>query len=124
MGAGPTTTGDFALQITQLKRFLDEQQRDLATFPISKRVYLAVDDDAARAKRGLDEFFQARYPWMIQSNPNFVADICAWGTPEQVADGLRPVLEAGAQMIVLNPLWDYVEQMERLAEEVIPLLRQ
>jgi len=123
MGAGPTTTGDFALQIQQLKRFLGEQDRDLAGFPISKRVYLAVDDDVERAKRGLDEFFQARYPWMLQSNPNFVADICAWGTPEQVADGLRPVLEAGAQMIVMNPLWDYVEQMERLAEEVIPLLR-
>lgn len=123
MGAGPTTTGDFALQIAQLKRFLEEQERDLDDFPISKRVYLAVDDDAERAKRGLDEFFQARYPWMIQSNPNFVADICAWGTPEQVADGLRPVLDAGAKMIVMNPLWDYVEQMERLAEEVIPLLR-
>jgi alkanesulfonate monooxygenase SsuD/methylene tetrahydromethanopterin reductase-like flavin-dependent oxidoreductase (luciferase family) len=123
MGAGPTTTGDFAHQVQQLKRFIDEQEREIDEFPISKRVYLAVDDDVGRAKRGLDEFFQARYPWMIQSNPNFVADICAWGTPEQVADGLRPVLNAGAQMIVMNPLWDYVEQMERLAEEVIPLLR-
>ena len=60
---------------------------------------------------------------MVQANPNFVADICAWGSPEQVADGLRPVLEAGAGMIVLNPLWDFVEQMEALAGEVIPLLR-
>ncbi len=123
MGAGPTTTEDFALQVHQLKRFLDNAERDPSSFPISKRVYLAVDKDASRAKQGLDKFFAARYPWMIKSNPNFVADICAWGSPEQVADGLRPVLAAGAEMIVLNPLWDYVEQMEQLAEEVIPLLR-
>jgi probable F420-dependent oxidoreductase len=123
MGAGPTTTPDFALQVHQLKRFMDEQQRDPATLPISKRVYLAVDMDAKRAKHRLDEFFAARYPWMVQANPNFVADICAWGPPEQVADGLRPVLAAGAEMIVLNPLWDFVEQMEVLASDVIPLLR-
>jgi alkanesulfonate monooxygenase SsuD/methylene tetrahydromethanopterin reductase-like flavin-dependent oxidoreductase (luciferase family) len=123
MGAGPTTTPDFALQVHQLRRFMEEQQRDPASFPISKRVYLAVDDDAARAKRRLDEFFEARYPWMVEANPDFVAEICAWGPPEQVADGLRPVLEAGAEMIVLNPLWDFVEQMEALAGEVIPLLR-
>lgn len=123
MGAGPTTTEDFAVQVLQLQRFLEEAGRDPASCPVSKRVYLAVDRDAGRAKRRLDEFFGQRYPWMIQSNPDFVADICAWGSPEQVADGLRPVLAAGAEMIVLNPLWDFVEQMEVLAEEVIPLLR-
>ena len=59
---------------------------------------------------------------MVEANPNFVADICAWGPPDQVADGLRPVLDAGAGMIVLNPLWDFVEQMEVLASDVIPQL--
>lgn len=122
MGAGPTTTRDFAANVKQLRRFMEEQQRDPATLPISKRVYLAVDADEKRAKQRLDEFFEARYPWMIDANPNFVADICAWGSPEQVASGLRPVLEAGAGMIVLNPLWDFVEQMEALAGEVIPQL--
>ena len=123
MGAGPTTTRDFGKQVAHLRRFLDEAGRDPATLPISKRVYLAVDSDAKRAKAGLDEFFQARYPWMIKSNPNFVADICVWGSPEEVADGLRTVLDNGAEMIVLNPLWDFVEQMEILAERVIPRLQ-
>jgi alkanesulfonate monooxygenase SsuD/methylene tetrahydromethanopterin reductase-like flavin-dependent oxidoreductase (luciferase family) len=123
MGAGPTTTKDFAKNVGHIRKFLDQEGRDPATFPLSKRVYLAVDDDAQRAKAGLDKFFQARYPWMIQSNPNFVADICVWGSPARVAEGLIEVLDAGAEMIVLNPLWDFVEQMEVLAEEVIPLIR-
>ena len=123
MGAGPTTTRDFGRQVEHIRRFLDEENRDPATFPISKRVYLAVDDDEARAKQGLDEFFQARYPWMIQSNPNFVADICVWGSPGRVAEGLAEVVEQGAEMILVNPLRDFVAQYERLAEEVFPLLR-
>ncbi len=41
--------------------------------PISRRVYLAGDDDEQRAKAGLDRFFAARYPWMIQKNPDFYA---------------------------------------------------
>lgn len=36
--------------------------------------------------------------------------------------GLREVAEAGAEMILLNPLFDEAEQMERLAAEVLPHL--
>lgn len=122
MGAGPTTTGDFGRNVEHLRRFMDEAGRDPATFPLSKRVYLAVDDDAARAKRGLDEFFTARYPWMIDANPNYVADTCVWGSADRVAEGLSEVLANGAGMIVLNPLWDFVEQIEALSADVIPQL--
>jgi alkanesulfonate monooxygenase SsuD/methylene tetrahydromethanopterin reductase-like flavin-dependent oxidoreductase (luciferase family) len=124
MGAGPTTTAEFAKNVGILHKYMAEHKRDPATLPISKRVYLAVDDNAKRAKAGLDKFFEARYPWMIKKNPNFVADICVWGSAEQVAEGLIDVVDAGAEMIVLNPLWDFVEQMERLANEVIPLVQQ
>jgi alkanesulfonate monooxygenase SsuD/methylene tetrahydromethanopterin reductase-like flavin-dependent oxidoreductase (luciferase family) len=49
------------------------------------------------------------------------------GTPGDVAAGLREVIDAGAEMILLNPvgrdLAEDREQMERLAAEVIPQLR-
>ena len=123
MGAGPTTTKDFAWQVQQLQQYLDEAGREPAECPISKRVYLAMDAaDPARGKRRLDEFFAARYPWQIDKNSNFVADICYWGGPEQVADGLRNVVDAGAEMILVNPLWDFEEQLEILATDVLPLL--
>ena len=41
-------------------------------------------------------------------------------------DGLREVIDAGAEMILLNPVGDSVaqdrDQMERLAGEVLPRL--
>jgi len=121
--AGPNSTRDFAGFLRQIRRFCDEEGRDPATLPVSKRVYLAIDSDAARAKRGLDEFFGARYPWQIQRSPNFVADICYWGSPAQVAAGLAEVVKTGANQIILNPLWDFEEQIEALATEVIPAVR-
>ncbi len=122
MGAGPTPTRQFGQHVQQLHAAMDELGRDRGECPVSKRVYLALDDDADRAKARLDEFFEARYPWMIKNNPNFVADICCWGSAEQVAEGLRKVSDAGAEMIVLNPLWDYVTQYEHLASDVLPLV--
>lgn len=122
MGAGPTTTREFAEHVRVLRQHLAAAGRDVAAFPVSKRVYLHVDDSAAAAKAVLDEFFGERYPWMIQMNPNFVADICVWGPPEQCAAGLREVVAAGADMIVLNPIRDFVPQIERLARAVVPLL--
>lgn len=121
--AGPNTTAEFAGFVDQIRIFLDEAGRDPATLPLSKRVYLAVDANEARAKRRLDEFFGARYPWQIQRNPDFVADICAWGSPGRVAEGLAQVARAGATTLILNPLWDFEEQMHALASEVIPAVR-
>lgn len=121
--AGPNTTAEFAGFVAQLRVFLDQAGRDPATLPLSKRVYLAVDDDEARAKRRLDEFFGARYPWQIQRNPDFVADICAWGSPGRVAESLARVARVGASTLILNPLWDFEAQMQALAGEVIPAVR-
>jgi len=59
---------------------------------------------------------------MIDANPDYVADTCVWGSADQVAEGLAEVLANGAGMIVLNPLRDFVEQIEVLSAEVIPQL--
>ncbi len=122
MGAGPTPTRSFATHVTKLREFLVAEGRDPGAFPVSKRVYLHVDDDTQKAKGVLDAFFGERYPWMIRSNPNFVGDICVWGSPQQCADGLAKVHAAGAAMIVLNPITDFVRQIERLGNEVVPLV--
>jgi probable F420-dependent oxidoreductase len=121
--AGPNTTRDFAAFTAKIRRYCEEEGRDPATLPLSKRVYLAIDDDAARAKRRLDEFFGTRYPWQIQRNRDFVADICCWGSAAAVADGLAQVARIGASQIILNPLWDFEGQLEALASEVIPAVR-
>jgi probable F420-dependent oxidoreductase len=121
--AGPNSVAEMLQFVAQIRRFLDAEGRDPATLPLSKRVYLAVDHDEARGKRRLDEFFAVRYPWQVQRNPAFVADICYWGRPARVAEGLASAVRAGARTLILNPLWDFEEQLAALAEEVIPAVR-
>ena len=64
--------------------------------------------------------------WTITpEKPNAAADltpVAVWGPPDACARGLREVAEAGAGMILLNPLFDEAGQMERLAAEVVPQL--
>lgn len=122
LGAGSSTTANFAQAVETVHSELADQGKDPARFTIGKRVYLMVDDDAAKARERVLAGLRRIYGQMrgIDAVP-----VC--GTPDDVARGLREVVDAGAQMLLLNPVGDNVaqdrEQMERLAAEVIPQLR-
>lgn len=121
LGAGSSSTETFAGAVAVLRRELDGQRKDPARFTIGKRVYLMVDDDAAQARERVLTGLRRIYGTM----PG-VEDVPVSGTPDDVARGLREVIDAGAQMLLLNPVGAGVaenrEQMERLAAEVIPQL--
>jgi probable F420-dependent oxidoreductase len=118
-GAGSTTTAAFADQVGVLRAELDRLGRDAAAYPVAKRVYLAVDDDAERARQGLAAELDRLYGHFGLTGMEVVA---VYGPPEAVAEGLRAVIDAGAGMILLNPMFDHAAQMERLAAEVLPRL--
>jgi len=44
------------------------------------------------------------------------------GPPDACVRGLREVAQAGAELILLNPVFDEAEQMERPVAEVVPTL--
>ncbi len=117
MGAGVSSSADFIQQVGLVRRFLDEAQRDPATFAISKRVYLAVDNDRDRAERRLREWFGLRY-----KNAEWASRVSIWGSPAECTDKLGELVQAGAQHLLLNPVFDEMEHLELLAQEVIPHL--
>ena len=84
-------------------------------------MYVTIDDDAERARERVVDGLHRIYGEM----PGIEA-VPVSGTPDDVVRGLREVIDAGAQMILLNPVGKNVaedrEQMERLAAEVIPQL--
>ncbi len=121
LGAGSSATSAFAEQVVTVRRELEQQGRDPEGFRIGKRVYLAVDDDAARARERVLAGLRRIYGGM-----SGIEDVPVAGTPDDVVRGLREVKDAGAEMILLNPVGADVaedrEQMERLAAEVVPNL--
>ncbi|MFI0367957.1 LLM class flavin-dependent oxidoreductase [Actinomadura sp. 1N219] len=116
-GAGSATTGQFIDQVRTVREALAEQGRDAAGFPIAKRVYIGVDDDRARARKRAAatlERFYAR---------DDLLSVAVFGPADECVQGVREVMDAGAELVLFTPLWDDAEQMERLAAEVIPQLQ-
>jgi probable F420-dependent oxidoreductase len=113
-GAGSSMTAQFAEQVGMVRAALAAAGRDAASFRIAKRIYIAVDDDADRARQRLDAALARVYgrsglpPWGVA------------GPPRACVEALRAVAAAGADLIQLTPLFEPAEQMERLAAEVIP----
>ena len=119
LGAGSASTEDFAEQARIARAEATAQGKP--GFMIAKRVYVAVDDDREVARRQVLAGLRQIY------GPGAALErVPVWGTPDDVARGLQAVVDAGAEMLVLNPAGPDVatdrEQMERLAAEVVPAL--
>ncbi len=115
IGAGSSSTADFRGQVEHLRRFLADAKRDPASFPIGKRVYLAVDADKPRAKARLREWFGWYY-----GNAGMADQVAVVGSSAECAAGLRDVREAGAGFILLNFVADELECAELAAREIVP----
>jgi alkanesulfonate monooxygenase SsuD/methylene tetrahydromethanopterin reductase-like flavin-dependent oxidoreductase (luciferase family) len=122
LGAGSSTTAHFAEAVKIVRTELEKQGKDPASFPIAKRIYLMVDDDSARARQRVVDGLHRIYGQV----PGIEA-VAVSGTPDDVVREVREVIDAGAEMVLLNPVGENVtedrEQMERLAAEVIPQLQ-
>ncbi len=117
MGAGSSSTADFVKQYALLQQYLDDAQRDSETFAISKRVYIAIDDDRDRAERRLREWFGVRY-----KNADMAPRVSVWGSRSECIDRLNELAQAGAQHLMLNPVFDEMTHLELLAQEIVPHL--
>jgi probable F420-dependent oxidoreductase len=117
MGAGSQTPDQFAEQVKVVREELSVQGREPDTFRIGKRVYVLVDDDPARGRRRREDALTQHYGRGGWSEHIFA------GPPAACAARIRAVADAGAELILLNPLVDDAGQLERLAAEVIPALR-
>src|ERR1700733_4095024 len=116
MGAGSQTVPQFTEQVKVVREELSAQGRAPDTFRIGKRVYIHVEDDAAGGRQRLEDALTQHY-----GRGGWSEHILA-GPPDAGAAGIRAVADAGAELILLNPLVDDAQQLERLAAEVIPAL--
>jgi probable F420-dependent oxidoreductase len=117
IGAGSASTADFAEAHNVLREALVAEGRDAATFPVAKRVYIAVDDGRERARSSLRDWFKTFY-----GNPDLADRVAVFGAAGECVEGLTEVARAGAELIVLNPVFDEERQADILAAEVIPAL--
>ena len=117
MGAGNSTTAEFKDEIALLRRILAEEGRDPASFALSKRVYVAVTKDKRRESERIRDWFARHY-----GSSDRALDVSFIGTEEECVEGLSRVVDEGIDMLMVNPIFDPIEQMERLSRDVLPKL--
>jgi probable F420-dependent oxidoreductase len=117
MGAGSSSSGSFIRESARIRDMLAEARRDPTTFHFAKRVYIAVDNDEARAERRIREWFGGRY-----KNADLGPKVSIWGSAAKCTEKIQEIVNAGAQQIVFNPMFDEIEHLEICAKEIMPHL--
>jgi probable F420-dependent oxidoreductase len=117
-GAGSSSTARFAEQVQVVRAALAKTGRPTESFPIAKRVYVAIDEDAGRARARMNSALERLYGQRSEA----IEAAAVAGTAADCVREMHQVAEAGAELILCTTLFDQPEQMERLAATVIPQL--
>jgi len=113
MGSGGSSIAEFGRSVPLLKEALVRAGRDPETFPISKRIFISVDERPDVARAELHRWFTEVY-----HNPPGTDASGIHGTPEHVRARLEEVIAMGANHLLLNPVSRHVEQLDALASVV------
>lgn len=124
-GAGSSATSAFASQVSVVRDTLADDPAGRRVgfgqgeFPIAKRVYIGVDPSSGpQARNRMNDALAGLYGARVPA----IESAAVAGTVAECLDGVRAVIEAGAEMILFTPLYDNREHMELIADQIIPAL--
>ena len=115
LASGSILGDEFMRSFETVRAQLTADGRDRSTFTIAKRVYIAVAPDTTTTRERLRRWFGAVY-----GAPQLGDQVVVVGSAEHCATQLRTLADLGVDHLLLNPVFDEVEQMEILADSVIP----
>jgi probable F420-dependent oxidoreductase len=107
-----STAAEFKEEAALIRRSLEEAGRDPASFTISKRLTVVVDNDAENARRQVEDWYTNHY-----TNPAPAANAIV-GTLEHCRERVEAYVDAGAGHLIITVLLNQVEQLSALAEVV------
>jgi probable F420-dependent oxidoreductase len=118
MGAGSTNIDDFFVEIARMREIMAEHGRDAAGFPLSKRIYIAVDDNEPKAREQAQTWLNRFY-----GRPEALVDAWAvYGSPGRCLETLHRMREAGLTHLMLHPAPTTIAHLETIAERIAPEL--
>src|SRR5271169_2560666 len=117
-GAGSSPTAKFAEQVEIVRTALAEAGRAGPSFPIAKRVYIGIDENAEHARTRMNAALEGIYGHRVPA----IEAAAITGTTADCIREVNQVVTAGAELILFTALFDQREQMEQLAAAVLPKL--
>jgi probable F420-dependent oxidoreductase len=116
MAAGSTGSEESLVDLAKMQGYLAEAGVDPKSFWLSKRIYIAVENDGTKARQKLNAALSYQYGGRDQSHVGLAA------TPSEAVAWLGRFIDAGVNHILLNPCYEHASQMEILATKVVPQL--
>ena len=101
-----------------MRTALAEAGRAADSFPIAKRVYIGIDEDAEHARTRMNAALEGIYGHRVPA----IEAAAITGTTADCIREVNQVATAGAELILFTALFDQREQMEQLAAAVLPKL--
>jgi alkanesulfonate monooxygenase SsuD/methylene tetrahydromethanopterin reductase-like flavin-dependent oxidoreductase (luciferase family) len=124
-GAGSSATSAFAAQTSVVRQTLADESAGRRVgfgpgeFPIAKRVYIGIDSSSgSQARNRMNDALAGLYGTRVPA----IESAAVAGTVAECLDGVRAVIEAGAEMILFTPLYDNREHLELISDQIIPAL--
>ena len=96
--------------------------RDVGTFGTGHLLFLRIDNEYEKALDTATAFLSERYGMDFR---RAAEKYCALGSPDAIASRMQEYIDAGIRHFVLDfvgPSEDYMEQIERFASDVRPLI--
>lgn len=117
LGGGSSSTKRFKWELDQVNKYLEQENKCPKTFHISKRVYIAVDRNKKRASENLQKWFYQYY-----RNATLALETAIFGNEQECIEKISELPLDKLDMILLNPVYDLIEQPQLLAENILPNL--
>lgn len=119
IASGAAPPEEFAQALRTVRAQLRATGRDPAGFTVAKRVYLHVTDEPGPAGVRARSWFAAHY-----GRADLARQVAIVGLPGDCLTRLRDLHRAGVDLLLLNPMFDEHDQLERLAADILPSLRR
>lgn len=118
IAGGQGTPEAFREAWQKVRGYAQAASKDPDALEAGKLMYICVGEDRAACGAQLRAFLYAYY------GPQFDVDAnCAFGPAEVCAAKIQGFLDAGVKTVMLGPTWPDVEQLARIANDVVPGLR-
>ena len=112
IGNSGQTRERFEASVALLLPALEKAGIERSSFTISKRVSIAVEEKPGAAREQLQR-------WVGKNKQSTLTNgAMVYGTPEQCREQIEALIACGADHLLLNPLAQYPEQLEAVAEVV------
>ncbi len=121
IGAGAASTARASEEMRMLRGFVSESCASPDTFTYGKRVYLAIDEDREAALGRLRSWYARTYSPRPAENVDGVA---IYGPVGYCTERLLELVDAGFNLLILNPVFEELKHAEHMALNLVPALRK